>query len=50
MWGLCKSIVGQGVLKQEVINLLKTKFKKYYFQDAPFKEYEFGAMLVIFRK
>lgn len=25
--------VGQGVLKQEVINLLKSKFRKYYFQD-----------------
>ena len=42
--------VGQGVLKQEVINLLKTKFKKYYFQDASFKEYGFGATMVILRK
>jgi hypothetical protein len=42
--------VGQGVLKQEVINLLKNKFKKYYFQDASFKEYGYGATMVILRK
>jgi hypothetical protein len=38
--------VGQGVLKQEVTNLLKRKFKKYYFQDASFKEYGYGATMV----
>ena len=42
--------LGQGVLKQEVINLLKTKFKKYYFQDASFKEYGYGATMIILRK
>jgi len=42
--------VGQGVLKQEVINLLKTKFRKYFFQDASFKEYGYGATMVILRK
>lgn len=42
--------VGQGVLKQEVTNLLKRKFKKYYFQDASFKEYGYGATMVILRK
>ena len=42
--------VGQGVLKQEVVNLLKTKFRKYYFQDASFKEYGYGATMVILRK
>lgn len=42
--------LGQGVLKQEVTNLLKTKFKKYYFQDASFKEYGYGATMVILRK
>jgi len=42
--------VGQGVLKQEVANLLKSKFKKYYFQDASFKEYGYGATMVILRK
>lgn len=42
--------VGQGVLKQEVINLLKKKFGKYYFQDASFREYGYGATMVILRK
>ncbi len=42
--------LGQGVLKQEVINVLKSKFRKYYFQDASFKEYGFGATMVILRK
>lgn len=42
--------VGQGVLKQEVASLLKRKFKKYYFQDASFKEYGYGATMVILRK
>jgi len=42
--------LGQGVLKQEVVTLLKTKFKKYYFQDASFKEYGYGATMVILRK
>ena len=42
--------VGQGVLKQEVLNLLKTKYKKYYTQDASFREYGFGATMVILRR
>ena len=42
--------VGQGVLKQEVANLLNRKFKKYYHQDASFKEYGYGATMVILRK
>lgn len=42
--------VGQGVLKQEVTKLLKTKFSKYYFQDASFKEYGYGATMVILRR
>lgn len=42
--------VGQGVLKQEVAKILQTKFKKYYFQDASFKEYGYGATMVILRK
>lgn len=42
--------VGQGVLKQEVANLLKRKFKKYYFQDASFKEYGYGATMVTLRR
>lgn len=42
--------VGQGVLKQEVANLLNRKFKKYYFQDASFKEYGYGATMIILRR
>ncbi len=42
--------VGQGVLKQEVARLLKSKFSKYAFQDASFKEYGYGATMVILRR
>ena len=42
--------LGQGVLKQEIAKLLKNKFPKYYFHDASFKEYGFGATMVILRK
>lgn len=42
--------LGQGVLKQEVAKLLNTKFPKYYFQDASFKEYGYGATMVILRR
>ena len=42
--------VGQGVLKQEVAKLLKAKFTRYAFQDASFKEYGYGATMVILRK
>jgi dsDNA-specific endonuclease/ATPase MutS2 len=42
--------VGQGVLKQEVARLLKSKFPKYIFQDASFKEYGYGATMVMLRR
>jgi hypothetical protein len=42
--------VGQGVLKQEVAKLLKSKFSKYSFQDASFKEYGYGATMVMLRR
>lgn len=42
--------VGQGVLKQEVGKLLKSKFPKYSFHDASFKEYGYGATMVILRR
>ena len=42
--------LGQGVLKQEVVKLLKSKFPKYYFQDASFKEYGYGATMVILKR
>ncbi len=42
--------VGQGVLKQEIARLLKSKFPKYIFQDASFQEYGYGATMVILRR
>lgn len=42
--------VGQGVLKQEVAKLLGRKFPKYYHQDASFKEYGYGATMVILKR
>ena len=42
--------LGQGVLKQEVVKLLQSKFPKYYFQDASFKEYGYGATMVIIKR
>jgi len=42
--------LGQGVLKQEVVKLLQSKFPKYYFQDASFKEYGYGATMVILKR
>lgn len=41
--------VGNGTLKQELRQELTNKYKKYYFQDASFKEYGFGATMVILR-
>lgn len=41
--------VGNGTLKQELRQELTTKYKKYYFQDASFKEYGYGATMVILR-
>lgn len=37
---------GTGVLRREIENLLKTKYKNCYFQDASFREYGFGATQV----
>jgi hypothetical protein len=39
--------VGNGVLKQELRKLMDTKYKKHYYQDASFKEYGYGATMVI---
>ena len=41
--------VGNGTLKHELRQELSTKYKKYDFQDASFKEYGFGATMVILR-
>ena len=40
---------GEGVLRKEIENQLKTKYKGYYFQDASFREYGFGATMVTIR-
>jgi len=37
---------GEGVLRSEIEKLLKTRYKSYYFQDASFREYGFGATMV----
>ena len=42
--------VGDGVLKNELRRELGRKYGKYPFQDASFREYGFGATLVILRK
>jgi hypothetical protein len=40
---------GEGVLRHEIEKLLKTSYKSYYFQDASFREYGFGATMVTIR-
>jgi ethanolamine utilization protein EutP (predicted NTPase) len=37
---------GEGVLRKEIERQLKTRYKSYYFQDASFREYGFGATMV----
>lgn len=50
----CKKIVfihgvGNGKLKYEIRKALDTKFSKYKYQDASFKEYGYGATIVILK-
>ncbi len=40
---------GNGTLKQELRQELNNKYKKYPFQDASFKEYGYGATMVILK-
>jgi len=42
--------LGNGVLKQKIRHELTAKYKKYYFQDASFREYGYGATMVIMKK
>ena len=37
---------GEGVLRKEIEKILKTHYKTFYFQDASFREYGFGATMV----
>ncbi len=41
--------VGNGTLKLEIRRELQRAYKKYQFQDASFKEYGYGATMVILR-
>ncbi|MDR2824022.1 MAG: DUF2027 domain-containing protein [Prevotellaceae bacterium] len=40
---------GEGVLRAEIEKQLKTRYKPYYFQDASFQKYGFGATMVMIR-
>ena len=40
---------GNGVLRKAIEKELKTRYKNYYFQDASFREYGFGATMVTIR-
>ena len=40
---------GEGVLRNEILKLLKTRYKNFYYQDASFKEYGFGATMIVIR-
>ncbi len=40
---------GEGVLRKEIEKLLKSRYKNYYYQDASFREYGFGATMVTIR-
>jgi hypothetical protein len=37
---------GEGVLRKEIEKELKIRYKTYYFQDASFREYGFGATMI----
>lgn len=37
---------GDGVLRKAIETELRTKYKQYYYQDASFREYGFGATMV----
>lgn len=37
---------GEGVLRKALEKELKTRYKQYYYQDASFREYGFGATMV----
>lgn len=42
--------VGNGVLKQEIAKKLKSSYARFNYQDASFKEYGYGATMVILRR
>lgn len=38
---------GEGVLRSEIMKALKTRYKTFYVQDASFREYGFGATMIV---
>jgi hypothetical protein len=42
--------IGKGSLRMKITNELQSKYKHFRFQDASFKEYGYGATMVILRK
>ncbi|MGL5730488.1 MAG: DUF2027 domain-containing protein, partial [Bacteroidales bacterium] len=40
---------GEGVLRKSILDELKRKYKTCTWQDASFREYGFGATMVIVR-
>lgn len=40
--------IGNGKLKQDIRNRLARDYKKLHFQDASYKEYEYGATMIFF--
>lgn len=40
---------GEGVLRKTILEELKTKYKNYPFQDASFREYGFGATMIMIK-
>ena len=38
---------GEGVLRKAIVDELKSKYKTYQYQDASFREYGFGATMVV---
>ena len=40
---------GEGILRNEILKQLKSKYPSYYVQDASFREYGFGATMVTVR-
>ncbi|MCL1944121.1 MAG: DUF2027 domain-containing protein [Candidatus Azobacteroides sp.] len=37
---------GEGILRKNIIDELKSKYKNYHYQDASFREYGYGATMV----
>jgi hypothetical protein len=42
--------IGKGSLRMKITNELQSKYKHFRFQDASFREYGYGATMVILRK